>query len=91
MPTVKALVIAGLIMMCGCSLVDRGIDLLDEIDPTSTIAAKVVPGVLSGLGEVARNAGGDSWGTATVAAGAALTAIFGAYAGARRREKKNSS
>lgn len=87
---VKFLAVAGLVMVCGCSLIDRGIDLLDEIDPTSTIAAKVIPGVLSGLGEVARDAGGEVWGTATIAAGAALTAIFGAYAGARRRERKDN-
>ena len=81
--------IAILLTISGCSLVDRGIDLLDEIDPTSTIAAKVVPGVISGLGAAATEAGGDVWGTATVATGAAVTAILGAYAGARRRERKN--
>ena len=82
--------IAILLTISGCSLIDRGIDLLDEIDPTSTIAAKVVPGVIAGLGEAANAAGGSVWGTVTVATGAAVTAILGAYAGARRRERKNS-
>ena len=81
--------IAILLTISGCSLVDRGIDLLDEIDPTSTIAAKVIPGGITGLGAAANEAGGDVWGTATVATGAAVTAILGAYAGARRRERKN--
>ena len=81
--------IALLVTVSGCSILDKGIDLLDEIDPTSSIAAKVVPGVIAGLGATAREAGGDVWGTATVAAGAAVTAILGAYAGARRRERKN--
>ena len=81
--------IALLLTVSGCSVLDTGIDLLDEIDPTSSIAAKVVPGVIAGLGATAREAGGDVWGTATVAAGAAVTAIHGAYAGARRRERKN--